>query len=211
MKILIIIILVVIVLWLIASHIAISNLEEPQYEVISKSESYEIRLYQPYIIAETTVSGSYREALNKGFSNIADYIFGNNTANDKIAMTVPVKEEINNNSVAEKIAMTVPVINTGDSKERKISFVMPSKYTIDSIPKPNTDKVTLIEIPEKKIAVLRYNWYTNEKRTKEKSDILRAQLEEDGIETVGEISSARYNPPFSIPILLRNEILIEIK
>jgi len=211
MKIFTIVVLAVLIIWLVASWIAIRSLEEPQYEKISSNKNYEIRLYKPYIIAETVVSGSYNDALNKGFRNIADYIFGNNTTSEKIAMTVPVSEDINTTAQSEKIAMTVPVINQGDSKERRISFVMPSKYTLETIPKPNTSLVTLREVPVKKMAVLKYNWYTNEKRIKNKSEKLIEKLQKDGIKTIGEFSSARYNPPFSMPLLLRNEILIEIE
>jgi hypothetical protein len=125
-------------------------------------------------------------------------------------MTTPVKEsEINDES--EKISMTVPVINQGDSQERRVSFVMPSKYTLETIPKPNSDLVELIEVPEKKVAVLRYGWYTNERRIKEKTNLLLNKLQEDSVEFIGEASSALYNPPFSIPFLLRNEILINIR
>ena len=191
MKIIIIISLVLII-WAVSSWIAIKSIEEPKYKILSDEGIYEIRIYEPYILAETKVSGSYKEALNKGFSNIADYIFGNNKTN-------------------EKISMTVPVINQGNDQERIVSFVMPSKYTLSTLPSPNTDLVTFREVTDRKVAVLKYGWYTNETRIKEKAEILLEELKKDGVETIGEYSSARYNPPFSIPLLLRNEILIEIK
>jgi hypothetical protein len=209
MKIIIIISLVLII-WAVSSWIAIKSIEEPKYKILSDEGIYEIRIYEPYILAETKVSGSYKEALNKGFSNIADYIFGNNKTNEKISMTVPVAEEYNKGD-SEKISMTVPVINQGNDQERIVSFVMPSKYTLSTLPSPNTDLVTFREVTDRKVAVLKYGWYTNETRIKEKAEILLEELKKDGVETIGEYSSARYNPPFSIPLLLRNEILIEIK
>lgn len=210
MKILIIVILAGLVIWLVASWLSIRSIEEPKYDVVSKNKTYEVRMYEPYIVAETVVSGSYDKALNNGFRNIADYIFGNNTASEKIAMTTPVSENVDKDK-SEKIDMTVPVIDQGDDIRRVVSFVMPSKYTLETIPKPNTDLVNLREVEERKVAVLEYGWYTNKKKIKEKTEILLKQLEEDGVETVGEVSSARYNPPLSIPVLLRNEVLIEIK
>ena len=208
MKILLIILVLTLLLWTIGSWIVINKIEEPKYKVLSKENGYEIRLYEPYLIAETTVSGNYRESLRKGFGNIADYIFGNNTVSEKIAMTAPVIEK---EDFSQKIAMTVPVINKGDSKERKISFVMPSKYTLQTIPKPNSDLVELKEIPEQKVAVLKYTWYSNEKRVENKKRELADNLVNDKVEVTGDFYTAFYNPPLSMPLLLRNEVLVEIK
>ena len=94
----------VLVIWTLGSYLVVRNLEEPSYTVIEKRNGYEIRQYQPYIIAETEVTGSYDEATNAGFRIIADYIFGNNTAKESIAMTTPVLEQ-----TSEKIAMTTPI------------------------------------------------------------------------------------------------------
>jgi len=211
MKTFLLILVLAIIIWIIASWIAIRNIEEPQYQVISSNNVYEVRQYQSYIIAETSVSGTYNEAMSSGFRNIADYIFGNNTSSEKIAMTAPVADDLGKNTASEKIAMTVPVIEQGNNQERTISFVMPSKYTLETIPKPNTSFVTLREVPATKMAVLRYSWYTNEQRIKEKSDLLLDALQKDGVLVTGQVSSARYNPPFSIPILLRNEVMVEVE
>jgi len=107
---------------------------------------------------------------------------------------------VESSSASEKIAMTVPVINEGDNTERTISFVMPSQYTLENIPKPNTDLVTLREIPERKVAVLRFGWYPNEKRVEDKKQKLASLLVANNIEIIGDYSSAYYNPPFSMPV-----------
>lgn len=211
MKIAIIVILIILVFWFIGSWLVIRNVEEPKYQVISKNNIYEIREYEPYIIAETSVGGEYDKAVSEGFRRIADYIFGNNTKSEKIAMTTPVQDDLGNNSDSEKIAMTAPVIDQGDETERKVSFVMPSEYTIDTIPKPNSGLVTLREIPQRKVAVLKYGWYTNEPRIKKKSEELLNYLNKDGVKVLGEVYSARYNPPLSIPIILRNEVVVEVE
>ncbi len=202
-------ILILLIIWFVWSWFIIKNIEEPTYTVLSDNSTYEVRQYDPYLIAETTVSGTYREALNKGFRNIADYIFGNNTSKEQIAMTAPVTERVE--STSEEIAMTIPVLNQGTESERTIGFIMPSKYTLETIPSPNTDSVTLREVPTKKFAALKYTWYTNEERVSKKTDSLQERLLKDGIETIGQPISALYNPPLSFPLLLRNEILIEIK
>jgi len=207
MKITLIVLITILIIWTIGSWIVVRKIEEPKYEILSKSNGYEIRMYEPYLIAETEVSGGYRESLSKGFRNIADYIFGNNTSSTEIAMTVPVIESDN----SEKIAMTVPVITKGNSAERKISFVMPSKYTIDTIPKPNTDLVTLKEIPARKVAAMKFTWYSNEKRVENKKQELAKKLIENNVNIIGEFYSASYNPPLSMPLMLRNEVLVDIE
>jgi len=214
MKIIIILVLVILFLWLIGSWFFIRNIEEPKYEVLSKKDGYEIMEYESYLIAETTIDGSYEKSFNQGFGIIADYIFGNNTKSQKIAMTSPVIDtgsKSDSEKEFEKIAMTVPVINKVEGNDRKISFVMPSKYTIETIPKPNSDLVTLKEVPARKVAVLRYTWYSNEKRVEDKKQKLSEMLERDNVETVGDFYSAFYNPPLSMPLILRNEILVDLK
>lgn len=205
------ILIAVLLIWTIGTYIAVRNIEEPKYRVLSVHDAYEIRQYESYLVAETTVSGTYNEALNEGFRNIANYIFGDNTSADKIAMTAPVLENDAPEQEYEKIAMTAPVLEVGDETERIVSFIMPSKYTLETLPKPNKDNVTIREVPARKVAVLKYTWYTNSNRVDKKSEQLLGALANDRYTTIGETTSARYNPPLSIPFLLRNEILVEIE
>lgn len=137
---------------------SMAAIEEPTYSVIEKSGAFELRAYEPKIIAEVTVSGSMKQASNKGFKMIAGYIFGGNTSQqgdaEKISMTTPVTMEP---SGSEKISMTTPVtMQQGDSQWR-VHFVMPSKYTMDTLPKPNNSEVTLREIPKQNYAVIRFS------------------------------------------------------
>jgi hypothetical protein len=110
----------------------VSNVEQPKYQVVESSGNIEIRDYTPMIVAETEVSGDRLDAISKGFRIIADYIFGNNTAAQKMPMTAPVTQQGN-----EKIAMTAPVTQQGDGNIWRVRFVMPSSYTIETLPKPN--------------------------------------------------------------------------
>jgi len=199
-------ILLAISFWTIGSYLAIMNLEEPAYTVLEKKSDYEIRLYEPYIIAQTQVAGSYQQALGQGFRQIADYIFGNNTSQTKIAMTTPVLE-----NTSEKIAMTVPVnTSLAGDQSRTVSFVLPAKYTLDTLPTPNNQQVELREIPSKTVAALRFNWYATEERVANKKAQLEQLLTADGYMIDGPIQVAQYNPPLSIPLTRRNEILIPI-
>ncbi len=202
-------IVLLLIVWIIGSYVAIRNLEEPKYTVLEKRNGYEIRQYESYIIAETEVPAGYQEGLSSGFRVIADYIFGNNTTKSSIAMTAPVLE-------SEQIAMTVPVINTVDSTSdntvrRTVSFVLPSKYTLETLPKPNNTAVTLREVPGRKVAARRFTWYATESRIASQKKRLMEKLSADGVVTVDVSQVAQYNPPISFPLTRRNEILVQIK
>lgn len=189
--------------------------EEPKFESLRKEDNVEIRRYAPLIVAETVVDGDMESATSQGFRRIASYIFGDNA---RIAMTVPVVAEPQGKS--EKIAMTAPVSiepQTGDSKRMagaqrwRIHFVMPSQYTMATLPKPLDPQVTLREIPARTYAVLTYTGFNSESAVQEKTDELLGWLKAQAIETIGKPQLARYNPPWTLPFLRRNEILQEIK
>ena len=189
--------------------------EEPKFESLRKEDKVEIRRYVPVIVAETIVDGDMDSASNRGFQLIAGYIFGNN---ERIAMTAPVVAEAQ--SSAEKIAMTVPVSIepqiADDSKMAgaqrwRIHFVMPSQYTLATLPKPLNPQVKLREIPAKTYAALTYSGFNTESKVQEKTDQLLDWLKTQKIETIGKPQLARYNPPWTLPFLSRNEILQEIR
>ena len=193
-------------IWMLGSYLAVRNIEEPAYTVVEKRSGYEIRAYAPYIIAETQVSGTYAQALGGGFRVIADYIFGNNTTKESISMTAPVLERR-----SEKIAMTVPVTTElGSDTSRTVSFVLPSTYTMDTLPTPNNEAVTLTKVPAQTVAALRFSGYATEQRVAKKKELLLARLATDNVTIIGTEQVAQYNPPLSMPLLRRNEILIQI-
>lgn len=203
--------LVLLLVWVIGSYAVIWSIEEPSYKVLSKKDGYEIREYAPYIKAETMATGTYAKATNQGFRVIADYIFGNNISKESISMTTPVLESHQVNQ-SEKISMTTPVIETqSETSTRTIAFVLPSKYTIDTLPTPNNPAVKLTLVATRKVAVLRFSWYPTETRVEQKKNQLLGLLARDGEIIVGSTETARYNPPLSMPLTLRNEIIIPIE
>jgi effector-binding domain-containing protein len=183
----------------------VSNVEQPQYKVAERSGNIEIRDYPPTIVAEAEVEGERREAISKGFRVIADYIFGNNTAAEKVAMTAPVTQQGN-----EKIAMTAPVTQQADGGTWRVRFIMPSKYTIETLPKPNNPAVKLREVPAKRLAAIRFSGSADEdslkRHTEELSDFLGAK----NLTPLSPPSYAFYNPPWTLPFLRRNEVMVEI-
>lgn len=203
----IIAVVVLLGLWVLGSYLAVRNLEEPSFTVVEVHDEYEIRQYDSYIVAETTVTGSFDVALQAGFRNIADYIFGNNTTKTSIAMTAPVLEQ-----KSEKIAMTVPVIaSDGMDAERTVAFVLPSQYTLETLPVPNNEAVKLREVPAYKAAVRRFTGYATEKRITVQKEVLVATLAEAGITILDTLQVAQYNPPLSFPFTRRNEIMVVIE
>ena len=189
--------------------------EEPKFELLHKDENVEMRRYVPLIVAEAVLDGDMESASNRGFRLIAGYIFGNN---ERIAMTAPVVVEPQ--SVSEKISMTIPVSiepqNGEDNhmagvKRWRVHFVMPSEYTLATLPKPLNPEVKLRQIPSKTYAVLTYSGFNSETKVQEKTDELLSWLKAHNIKTIGKSQLARYNPPWTLPMWRRNEILQEIK
>jgi effector-binding domain-containing protein len=186
---------------------ASSRVEMTPYRVVKSTQDYEIRDYPAHIVAQTTVQGSYQDALNQGFRIVAGYIFGGNTKKERIAMTAPVVEQ----SASESIAMTAPVMASIDGESHVVAFGMPSSYTLDTLPTPTDSRVKLVTIPEKKMAVVRFSWWRTSDRIASKKQELLAALARDGVTVRGEPQYAGYNAPWTPPWMMRNEVLVEIE
>ena len=116
------------------SEVALAQIEEPAFKLVAKDGAFEVRDYAPMIVAEVEVSGERQQAIGQGFRIIADYIFGKNRARKSIAMTAPVVQQS-----SEKIAMTAPVTQEGTGNRWHVRFVMPSGYTMMTLPEPEDD------------------------------------------------------------------------
>ena len=209
MKIALILIAIALLAWLAWTIVSVKGIEEPAYTVLEKKSGYEVREYAPYIVAQVTVTGSQDEALNQGFRYLAGYIFWGNTKKQSIAMTAPVSDIT---PASQSIQMTVPVIDIQKSQNTHvIQFTMPKEFTLDTLPKPNDNKVTFAQVPKAKKAVLRYSWWATEERVSAKKEELQKLLDADKLKTVGDMISAQYNPPWSIPFMRRNEIIVEVQ
>ena len=183
-----------------------SNVEKPDYKVIQSEQNIEIRQYEPMIIAEVEIDGKRKDAIRDGFRLLADYIFGNNTVAQNISMTAPVQQKEN-----QKIAMTTPVQQQLEGESWQISFVMPSKYSMDSLPVPNNNRVRLKKILTKKFVVIEFSGTNSNENVTEHEDQLMSYIEANQIKIIGSPKYAFYNAPWTLPFLRRNEIMIEIK
>jgi len=184
---------------------AVSNVEQPKYTVIESHDMIEIRDYAPTIIAQAQMSGERKEAISEGFRVIADYIFGNNTSSQKVAMTAPVMQQ-----QSEKIAMTAPVMQEGDGNSWSVAFVMPAEYTMETLPKPNNDSVTLVKVPEKRFAAIRFTGWATDKSLQDRTDELKSYIKTHNLNAISAPAYAFYNPPWTLPFMRRNEVMIEI-
>ena len=185
-------------------------IEEPKYSVIEKAEPFELRLYAPMILAEVKVDGDLDEASNQGFRLIAAYIFGQNQVTEKIAMTSPVAIE-EQSSKSTKIAMTVPVNIEPNAGQWVVSFVMPSAYSLNSLPKPLNPRVQLREIPAVKRAVIQFSGFNSAQKVADKTLELEQWMKTRNLEAVSPPKFARYNPPWSLPFMRRNEVMIDVR
>ncbi|CDR34822.1 SOUL family heme-binding protein [Criblamydia sequanensis] len=182
-----------------------SHVEEPDYKLVAKHGNIEIRDYAPMILAEVEASGERKQAISNGFKILADYIFGNNTSKTKMDMTKPVSNEL-----SEKMAMTAPVIQEKHLDKWKVRFVMPKKYSFETLPKPNSKDVVLIPLPARRFAVIRFSGLADNEAIKLNKDKLEAYIADQKLKPIGGTVLAFYNPPWTIPFLRRNEVMIEL-
>ena len=191
-------------------------IEEPAYEVVREGSGFELRRYPPQLLAETEVQGRFDKVGGSAFRILADYIFGNNQAAEKIAMTAPVKQRpaaSEDEAAGTRIEMTAPVTQRAAGTEADgyvISFVMPKRFTLETLPRPKDPRVTLREEPGRLMAVLRYSGGWGETRYRNHEAQLLEAVRAAGLTPIGEPIYARYNSPFSLPFLRRNEVMVKV-
>ena len=179
--------------------------EEPPHQTLLKDGKYEIRQYEPTIVAEVEITGDMRRAGNSGFRPLADFIFGNNTARSKIDMTAPVTRV-----KSEKIAMTAPVTRTLEDDVWTVAFVMPKEWTMETLPVPNNSDVTLREVPGELMATIKFAGAGRERVFAQKEEALQTWLLEQGYEAIGAARYAGYDAPWVPGPFRRNEVMLPV-
>ena len=170
-------------------------IEEPDFKILVDEGELEIRSYDEYLVAETAVEGSFDTASRKGFRRVAGYIFGENK---------------NSIGQSEKIQMTAPVTVKPDNEGWVLHFVMPSNYDMSQLPVPNNSGVSLKKIEAHLAAVIIFSGFTTDSKIQKKTEELKAWLEKQNFEIAGPQQIARYNDPFTLPWLRRNEIIFKV-
>jgi hypothetical protein len=189
------------------SVFGIRTVEMLDYQVLDKEGSFEIRQYEEYWAVRTEIEGDYRESTSKGFRLLFNYISGNNKQQEKIAMTGPVIQQ----EKGEKIAMTGPVIQQKKGKGWIMEFVLPSKYKTKQPPEPLAPEVKLVKTPGYRAAAISYSGNLGEKKYNAKAKELMQIVRVKGLQPIGKPFSAGYDPPWTIPFLKHNEVLIIIE
>ncbi len=212
MKITLIIVGALLVIWLLWSYFGTRAIETPKILSTTTLKDW-VKIYEvaPMIQATVVVTWSQSDAINNGFRQLAGYIFGSNTVKEPIAMTAPVALTKSNTDTNTTIAMTAPVAlqKTGDTYT--VSFMMPSKYTLDTLPKATNTNISFTELPSKKYYVWTFSFYANQKRaTAQLFEFMKA-LTLQWIKTDAEPILNQYNDPWTIPFMRKNELWIEVK
>ena len=181
-------------------------IEEPKYTVVRQYEVFEVREYAPYLVAEVVVPGPAGEAGSQGFRILAGYIFGKNKGERKISMTAPVAQA----PAPAKIEMTAPVTQAAADGGYVVQFVMPSEYTLETLPEPLDPQVRLKGVSGGRYAVIRYSGSWSDDNYKEHLEKLARGVEAAGLRTTGSPIYSRYDAPYVPWFMRRNEIWIRL-
>ncbi|WP_315713230.1 MULTISPECIES: heme-binding protein [unclassified Bradyrhizobium] len=183
----------------IAAGPLMSRVEHPRYDVVSRDGDFEIRAYAPMIIAQAEVQGARKPAIEEGFRIIAGYIFGANRAKAKIAMTAPVQQQA---------SATIAPADGVASDRWSISFVMPSSWTLQKLPPPEDARIKLTAVPAQRMVALTFSGSTSDGIIADKTRQLRDYAQRKGLTVAGSPLLAFYNPPWTLPVLRRNEVML---
>tara|TARA_B100001750_G_C15275486_1_gene479764 strand:+ start:172 stop:768 length:597 start_codon:yes stop_codon:yes gene_type:complete len=171
-----------------------TKLETPEYKLLKKSGSFEVREYAPMVIARTLVDADFKEATSTGFRRVANYIFGGNNKRMEIAMTAPV---ISNSPIDVK-----------DSYE--IAFVMPKSHNIEILPEPDNSNVQVLERNFGQVAVISFGGWATKSRVERYHDKLKEWVVKENYNLKGDFMVAQYNSPWILPPFRHNEIMVQV-
>jgi hypothetical protein len=183
---------------------SVMAIDEPRYTLVRAYDGFEVRRYEPYLVAETSVRAAAEDAGNQGFRILANYIFGGNKGTRRIEMTAPVAQ------APAKIAMTAPVTQSPAAGAYLVQFAMPPEWTLEALPQPDDEGITLRAMPARTLAVLAYSGAWSQSRYQEQLQKLLDALEKAGLPWSGEPVWARYDPPWKPWFLRRNEIWLAL-
>ncbi len=204
MKKIIIVVAIFLLLWILWILFADRNLESPQYTLVEIKSGYEIREYESYIVAETSMK---KDSERSAFGELGGYIFGANISGKNIAMTAPLALE----QEGEVIAMTAPVSTQEKDEIMTMSFMMPSEFTLENLPRPKSVKVYFREVPPGTFAVLSFSGLASNKKYRTKTQQLQQLLQRDGVVAISDSQLLQYDRPTKFPLLRKNEIKIQIQ
>jgi hypothetical protein len=194
---------------IVATQWSMADVAEPDYTVVRDDDPYEVRRYEPMIVASVEVTGSRWGAASDGFGKLADYIFGANVPAEAAGRGTALVEKPGRDGT--KIDMTAPVLQKPRGERRwTVSFVMPESFTMDSLPRPKSDAITLEKRPAETVAVLKFSGLPTGRRLDARTAALRMWMDRHGLEPANGTRYAFYDPPWTLPFLRRNEIIVPV-
>ncbi|MDP2274218.1 MAG: heme-binding protein [Archangium sp.] len=176
----------------------------PRYEVLQHDGPFEVRRYPAMVVAQTRVNLGFDLALTEGFQRLAGFIFGRNTGQEHVSMTTPVVTQ------HESLHFDSLTSEAQDDGGYTVSFVMPPQRTVQDLPLPEDDRVTLRELQPRTVAALRFSGRYDNERVRRASERLMAEARSHGIEVLGEPAFAGYDSPSTLPLLRRNEVWVQV-
>ena len=180
--------------------------EQARYTVVRQQDAFELRAYEPAIVAEVKAQGSRDDAVSAGFRILAAYIFGANLPGKSIAMTAPVTQE-----AGQRIAMTAPVTQQAGQGAWTIRFIMPAGSKLGTMPKPKDERVRLAEVPGRRMAAMRFSGLATDASLAEHERLLADWMAKGRLTPAGPAVFAYYDPPWTLPFLRRNEVLVPVR
>ena len=189
----------------VAPSVARERSEQPRHEVLIDEEPFQLRRYEPMLVASVTVSGDRRDAADEAFKQLASYIFATDREGDDIAMTTPVTQ------AARGADPMVTMAGAGTAAGRyEVRFMMPSKWTEATLPKPTNPDIAIHEVPAREMAVVTFAGRAVDEVVREEGERLKGFVDRHGLSATGAVEYAYYDPPFTPPPLRRNEVMMEV-
>ena len=180
--------LILVAIWLLVGIMISMGAEKVNYVVIEElGDGVEIRQY-----GENTIISVDADDSNSAFRKLANYIFGKNEQNIKIPMTSPV------------ISIQVKDII-------HMSFFMPEGHDSESAPAPLEEGIIIHDVGPRKLATVKFYGYVTNSKIRSYRTIIEKSISENSLKSKGDIFLMRYNPPWVPPLIMRNELAVEIE
>ena len=179
--------------------------ENQPYEVVADRGSWQLRHYPPHLVAEVEVSGDFSDAGNRAFGVLISFISGNNTQRGKVSMTAPVLQQSEPDDAAPAHADPDAPL-----RRHRVAFVMPSSYSLATLPAPTDPRITIRELPAQDMAARTFSGRWSERTYREQLAALRRDVSEGDLDVVGPPRYARFDPPWKPGFLRRNEVLLPV-
>ena len=183
--------------------------EEALYSTLAIEDNFEIRRYEPVIIAQTAVDGNYSAATRKGFDRLTEYVSGNNLAKQTVSVDAPVS--VSNDEKLPKIALTLPYFEEYIGGRWLVSVAMPESYQLETLPKPVDSSITFKILPRLKTAVIKFSGSKSESSVSRNTTLLNQWISNNKLSPTSAARSVVYDSPLTVPVLRRHEIHISVQ